>query len=108
MKGLAIYLDQFIPVCGGSVLSFLTSLRFYKGQIGGNDADGSHKVKLVLRRGDEGKFYFDCIIEVTELNTYNEKYRANSSNTDGKIPYQVYIFESKTNLYTTLGDAKKN
>ena len=108
MKGLAIHLDQFIPVCGGSVLSFLSSLRFYKGQVGGSDADGSHKVKLVLRRGDEGNFYFDCIIEVTELNTYNEKYRANSSTTDGKIPYQVYIFEEKTNIFTTLGDAKKN
>ena len=53
MKGLAIHLDQFIPVCGGSVLSFLSSLRFYKGQINGKDADGSHKVKLVLRRGEE-------------------------------------------------------
>lgn len=103
MKGLAIYLDEFIPVCGGSVLSFLTSLRFYKGNTIGSEADGSHKVKLVLRRGDAGKFYFDCIVEVTELNIHNETYRANSSKTEGKIPYQVYIFEQKTNQFTTLG-----
>ena len=102
MKGISINLDYFTPVAGGTIMSFLTSIRFYYAP-DETKPDGARKIKLILRREEEGNFYFDCTIETAELNINNERYRANNSLTEDKIPYQVYIYASTSDTWDILG-----
>lgn len=86
----AIDADPLVPIIGGSVLSFLSQIRFYKKDAGNLNA--SRKLRLSLARSDNGNWHFNTILEPGTLNVYNEAYRSKKSVTnDTMYPYEVFI-----------------
>ena len=85
----AIDADPLIPIIGGSVLSFLSQIRFYKKD---NNLNASRKLRLTLIRSDDGNWHFNTILEPGTLNVYNEAYRSKKSVTNETMyPYEVFI-----------------
>ena len=91
----AIDADPLIPIIGGSVLSFLSQIRFYKKDK--NNLNASRKLRLSLVRSDNGNWHFNTILEPGTLNIYNEAYRSKKSVTNETMyPYEVFIvYDSK-------------
>lgn len=86
----AIDADPLIPIIGGSVLSFLSQIRFYRRAAGNLNA--SRKLRLSLVRSNDGNWHFNTILEPGTLNVYNEAYRSKKSVTnDTMYPYEVFI-----------------